>query len=107
MVFETGSVKYATTQLTDTITLSNVAKLEAVQQLRIRQEKAIQIMKARGTKTFNSEEFEQESKNQLFKLYREAFSKLPEPEEVLYSVLFKDLEWVWAVSYTHLTLPTN
>ncbi|EAY16573.1 hypothetical protein TVAG_434100 [Trichomonas vaginalis G3] len=95
MVFETGSVKYATTPLTDTITLSNVAKLEAVQQLRIRQEKAIQIMKARGTKTFNSEEFEQESKNQLFKLYREAFSKLPEPEEVLYSVLFKDLEWVW------------
>lgn len=93
-LFESGAIKYTTSKLTDEISISNVAKLEAMQQLKIRQEKALNILKARGSKIFDENLYESESKDMLFKLYREAWQKLPEPDIVLYSVPFKDLEFI-------------
>ena len=95
--FESGRVKFQTSELTDTIEAINTAKLDAMQQLKLRQEKAIQILKARNAKTFNEQAFNEESKEQLFRIFKEnvEVSNFPKPDPILFSFDFKNLDIVW------------
>ena len=95
--FLTGSIRYEISELVDAVEISNAAKLDAIEQLRIRQEKAIQILTAKQSTVFNSSSFEEESRKQLFSLFKDSITNcnLPPPQKTMFDVQFSNLDFQW------------
>ena len=66
------------------ITRSNEAKRIAIEELLLRQSKAVNILEARNSTTFNEEEFDRESRRIAFNLYRETLRAIKPAENYLY-----------------------
>lgn len=92
LVLTKGTVRFQRRQIAVDMTRAQEAKRAAMEELRFRQEKAIQIIQSQDSKSFNQEAFDRESKQIFLQLYKKALDELPPPETNLFTVDIKGLE---------------
>lgn len=88
-----GLVRYKRPKLTIEIQKANEARSAAQEDLRIRQEKALQIIQSQYPNKFNPEKFDYESKQLFLKLYKDLLKEIDNKVETdWFTVEIKNLE---------------
>jgi len=90
-----ATISFVVNDLVDSIIRQNEAKRVAMNALTIRQDKAVQILKANPKSGFSEETFYRESRRILFDLYKNATKSLPPLQKEVFSLEFSELELIW------------
>jgi len=91
--FQECTIHMERSPITNEIIKQNEAKRAASEALRVRQRKAVEIIEANDSSSFNQGAFDSASSSVFLKLYKEALKIIPDIETDICTCVFKGLEF--------------